>query len=185
MYGGNLYLLAITQKNLGKKGASMYAMTRQVTPGPSRTSPLFRKIFTMRRPLAGGQFLISLYFFPVSDMTTFRMLFPLLLCGSAMSFSASAMEPGTAVSSSPVAAPAPHSAAPSLPTPKLAPLTLTQQFSGPLQDTAIQRFIDPETGVVCYLYTPYAVPNSRNERGQLVYGANNIGNISCVAPWKK
>ena len=63
-------------------------------------------------------------------------------------------------------------------------MTLTAQFGGPLQDTAIQRFIDAETGVVCYLYTPYNVPNSRNEKGQIVYGSNNIGNISCVAPWK-
>ena len=68
--------------------------------------------------------------------------------------------------------------------PKLPPLSLTRQFSGPLQDTTIQRFVDTETGVVCYLYTPYVVPNSRTESGQLVYGANNIGSISCVAPWR-
>lgn len=78
----------------------------------------------------------------------------------------------------------PDTAAASAASPKLPPMTLTQQFSGPLQDTAIQRFVDPETGVVCYLYTPYAVPNGRDEKGRLVYGANTIGNISCVAPWK-
>lgn len=133
--------------------------------------------------------MIPPYFLPVSDMTTFRttfrLLLPLLLYGAALPLAASAKEPGTAVSSMSASAPAPHAAVPPAPTPKLAPLTLTQQFSGPLQDTAIQRFIDPETGVVCYLYTPYTVPNGRNERGQLVYGTNNIGNISCVAPWKK
>lgn len=115
--------------------------------------------------------------------TSFRLLISLLLYGAALPMAVSAKETKAAASSA--AAPAPAATAPAAPSPKLAPLTLTQQFSGPLQDTAIQRFIDPETGVVCYLYTPYAVPNSRNERGQLVYGANNIGNISCVAPWKK
>lgn len=119
--------------------------------------------------------------------TSFRLLLPLLLCGSALPSPVSAEQPESAASSTPAAAPAPATAAtaPPAPSPKLPPLKLTQQFSGPLQDTAIQRFIDPETGVVCYLYTPYAVPNGRNEKGQLVYGANNIGNISCVAPWKK
>ena len=69
--------------------------------------------------------------------------------------------------------------------PKLAPLTLTKQFAGPLQDTTIQRFVDSETGVLCYLYTPYTVRNARDESGNIVYGANNIGSISCVAPWKE
>ena len=67
---------------------------------------------------------------------------------------------------------------------KLPPLSLTKQFSGPLQDTTIQRFADPDTGVLCYLYTPYVVSNARDESGNIVYGANNIGSISCVAPWK-
>ena len=71
------------------------------------------------------------------------------------------------------------------PTPKAAPLTLTKQFAGPLEATTIQRFVDPETGVVCYLYTPYVVRNARDESGNIVYGANNIGSISCVAPWKE
>lgn len=118
-------------------------------------------------------------------MTTFRKSFPqlfaLLLCGAVLPLTVSAKEPKAATPAA-VAPPAP---VPPAPSPKLPQLNLSQQFSGPLQDTAIQRFIDPETGVVCYLYTPYVVPNSRNERGQLVYGANNIGNISCVAPWKK
>jgi hypothetical protein len=70
-------------------------------------------------------------------------------------------------------------------TPKFPSLALSRQFAGPLAETAIQRFIDPETGVVCYLYTPYFVPNTRNEGGQVVYGANSIGTISCVSPWKK
>lgn len=68
--------------------------------------------------------------------------------------------------------------------PKLPPLSLTKQFAGPLQDTTIQRFADPDTGVLCYLYTPYVVRNARDESGSIVYGANNIGSISCVAPWK-
>lgn len=76
-------------------------------------------------------------------------------------------------------------AAKAVPPPKLAPLTLTKQFAGPLQDTTIQRFVDSETGVLCYLYTPYTVRNARDESGNIVYGANNIGSISCVAPWKE
>lgn len=114
---------------------------------------------------------------------SFRLLLPLLLCGVALPLAASAKEPKTSASSA--AAPAPAATTPPAPSPRLAPLTLTQQFSGPLQDTVIQRFVDLETGVVCYLYTPYTVPNGRNERGQLLYAANNIGNISCVPPWKK
>lgn len=70
-------------------------------------------------------------------------------------------------------------------TPKLQLLTLSKQFAGPLQDTTIQRYVDPDTGVLCYLYTPYIVRNSRDDAGNIVYGANNIGSISCVAPWKE
>ena len=55
----------------------------------------------------------------------------------------------------------------------------------PLEATTIQRFVDPETGVLCYLYTPYVVSNARDESGNIVYGSNNIGSISCVAPWKE
>lgn len=79
----------------------------------------------------------------------------------------------------------PASAAPqSASAPKLPQLTLTKQFAGPLEDTAIQRFVDQDTGVVCYLYTPYVVNRDRDSAGRIVYGANNIGSISCVAPWK-
>ena len=80
---------------------------------------------------------------------------------------------------------APSTKAVAPPSPVLPPMQLTGQFGGPLKDTAIQRFVDPETGVVCYLYTPYTVSTARNEHGQLVYNANTIGNISCVAPWKQ
>lgn len=66
--------------------------------------------------------------------------------------------------------------------PVLPPMSLSRQFAGPLPETAIQRFVDPETGVLCYLYTPYRVPHERNETGVLIYGPNNIGSISCVAP---
>ena len=95
--------------------------------------------------------------------------FLLSLCSIIMSMNAVAAEP------TPKAAPSP----------KLAPLTLTKQFAGPLEATTIQRFVDPETGVLCYLYTPYVVSNARDESGNIVYGANNIGSISCVAPWKE
>ncbi|MBN9430716.1 MAG: hypothetical protein J0H09_29845 [Burkholderiales bacterium] len=78
----------------------------------------------------------------------------------------------------PQAAPPPAQAA----SPVLPPMTLSRQFAGPLPETAIQRFVDPDTGVLCYLYTPYRVPHERNESGVLIYGANHIGSISCVAP---
>ncbi|MGE0804765.1 MAG: hypothetical protein AB7L76_04365 [Burkholderiaceae bacterium] len=71
---------------------------------------------------------------------------------------------------------------PQVVSPVLPPMSLSRQFAGPLPETAIQRFVDPETGVLCYLYTPYRVPHERNESGVLIYGANTIGSISCVQP---
>jgi hypothetical protein len=66
---------------------------------------------------------------------------------------------------------------------KMPGMQLEQQYAGPLKDTAIQRWRDPQSGFTCYLYLPFTVthtPPSGN--GYVQYGANTIGSISCVQP---
>lgn len=66
---------------------------------------------------------------------------------------------------------------------KLPRMQLERQFAGPLQDTIIQRWRDPNDGTVCYLYLPItAAHSSPTVSGFVQYGANTIGSISCSAP---
>jgi hypothetical protein len=59
-------------------------------------------------------------------------------------------------------------------------MQLERQFSGPLQDTIVQRWRDPTDGTVCYIYLPITVAHGPPlENGYVQYGANTIGSISC------
>jgi hypothetical protein len=61
-------------------------------------------------------------------------------------------------------------------------MVLEAQFAGPLQDTIIQRWRDPGTATVCYLYLPITVQHSPPVPGNYVkYGPNTIGSMSCTA----
>jgi hypothetical protein len=58
--------------------------------------------------------------------------------------------------------------------------TLQAQYKGPLQDTLIQRWIDPDNGDVCYIYLPVIVQHSKPlDNGLVHYDSNAIGSISC------
>jgi len=62
-------------------------------------------------------------------------------------------------------------------------MVLERQFSGPLQDTVIQRLRDPVDGTVCYLYLPISAPHSpTTSSGFVQYGPNVTGSISCMPP---
>jgi hypothetical protein len=64
---------------------------------------------------------------------------------------------------------------------KLPKMLLERQFSGPLQDTVIQRLRDPVDGTICYLYLPISAPHSpTTATGFVQYGPNTIGSINCV-----
>jgi hypothetical protein len=97
---------------------------------------------------------------------------------------AAAQQPPAA--SQPPAAPTPAAPPPPAESPewaKLPRMQLERQFAGPLQDTIIQRWRDPNDSTVCYLYLPItAAHSSPTTSGFVQYGANTIGSISCVAP---
>jgi hypothetical protein len=60
-------------------------------------------------------------------------------------------------------------------------MQLEQQFAGPLKDTAIQRWRDPQSNVLCYVYLPFTAPHSPPTANSYVqYGSNIIGAISCL-----
>jgi hypothetical protein len=62
-------------------------------------------------------------------------------------------------------------------------MQLEQLFGGPLKDTVVQRWRDPQTGMVCYIYLPFTVQHTApTVTGAVQYGANGIGSISCVEP---
>lgn len=64
---------------------------------------------------------------------------------------------------------------------KLPKMQLERQFSGPLQDTVVQRLRDPVDGTVCYLYLPISVAHSpTTPTGFVQYGSNGVGSISCT-----
>jgi hypothetical protein len=64
-------------------------------------------------------------------------------------------------------------------------MQLEQQFSGPLQDTAIQRWRDPQSGLLCYIYLPFTAQHSPPAgNGYVQYGPNAIGSISCLEQTK-
>jgi hypothetical protein len=70
--------------------------------------------------------------------------------------------------------------------PGLAPMQLDGQFQGPFHDTVIQRWRDPQTGVLCYLFIPLRVENQRTPSGGYAYGSNTLGSMSClVQPTKQ
>ena len=60
-------------------------------------------------------------------------------------------------------------------------MVLKAQFIGPLKDTVVQRWEDPNTGNTCYIYLPVVVQHSPpTPTGFVQYGANGIGSISCI-----
>jgi hypothetical protein len=60
-------------------------------------------------------------------------------------------------------------------------MQLEANFAGPLKDTTIQRWRDTSENVVCYVYAPFNAQHSTpTATGYVVYGANQIGSISCV-----
>ena len=62
-------------------------------------------------------------------------------------------------------------------------MQLEQQYAGPLKDTLIQRWRDPETNLICYVYLPITAAHSPPTPTSYVqYGPNVIGSISCVSP---
>jgi len=61
-------------------------------------------------------------------------------------------------------------------------MQLERQFAGPLQDTIVQRWLDPVDGSVCYFYIPITAPHSApTDIGYVQYGSNTIGSVSCIA----
>ena len=60
-------------------------------------------------------------------------------------------------------------------------MQLEAEYAGPMKDTAIQRWRDPSSDAVCYLYIPFTAQHSPPmANGYVQYGANSIGNISCL-----
>jgi len=65
--------------------------------------------------------------------------------------------------------------------PKLSNWTLAAQFPGPLKDTVVQRWVDPDNGAICYIYLPVVVEHGKPLSNGLVhYDQNSIGSISCI-----
>jgi hypothetical protein len=65
--------------------------------------------------------------------------------------------------------------------PQVRTWTLQAQYTGPLQDTVVQRWADPDNGAICYIYLPVIVQHGKPLQNGLVhYDSNNIGTISCV-----
>lgn len=73
------------------------------------------------------------------------------------------------------------SAAAEVPPPPLPVMQLEGQYQGPFKDTVIQRWRDPQTDVLCYLFIPLRIENQRLPSGGVAYGANSLGSLSCVA----
>jgi hypothetical protein len=80
-------------------------------------------------------------------------------------------------------APGQPAAAPPVTWESMPRMQIEQQFAGPLKDTAIQRWRDPQTNVLCYVYLPFTAAHSAPTATTYVqYGPNAIGSISCVGP---
>jgi hypothetical protein len=61
-------------------------------------------------------------------------------------------------------------------------MQLERQYAGPLRDTLVQRWRDPDDGTTCYVYLPITAQHSQpTPSGFVQYGANTIGSISCFA----
>lgn len=94
----------------------------------------------------------------------------------AMRTAAEAQQPAPPAPAPPPLPPAPVQGWDQLPR-----LQLEANFAGPLRDTLIQRWRDPQTNTVCYVYLPIAAPHSPPTQGGYVqYGPNAIGSISCA-----
>ena len=91
---------------------------------------------------------------------------------------------GTAMAQQPPAQQSPQpAAAPPVIWEQLPRMLLQQQYAGPLKDTLIQRWRDPETNLICYVYLPFTVAHTAPTATSYVqYGPNVIGSISCVSP---
>lgn len=64
---------------------------------------------------------------------------------------------------------------------KLPHMELQGQYAGPLYDTIVQRWRDPDNGTLCYIYLPIMVSHTPPPQdGYVKYGPNTIGSISCV-----
>jgi hypothetical protein len=98
-----------------------------------------------------------------------------LLCALTSSISSAAMAQGS--QPAPQVAPQPAQNWDTLPR-----MQLERQFAGPLRDTIIQRWRDPNDGTVCYIYLPITAAHSPPApSGFVQYGANTIGSLSCLA----
>lgn len=64
--------------------------------------------------------------------------------------------------------------------PQFPPMELQGQFAGPLQGTVIQRWRDPVDGTICYIYSPMVVHHNPAPAGNVEYGSNTVGSISCI-----
>lgn len=88
----------------------------------------------------------------------------------------------TAAAVIPLSAAAQQQPAPQVQWERLPRMQLEGIFSGPLRDTIVQRWRDPQLGTVCYIYLPItAIHSEPLPSGYVQYGANVIGSISCVA----
>ena len=64
---------------------------------------------------------------------------------------------------------------------KMPRMQLERQFAGPLRDTVIQRWRDPNDGTICYIYLPISAPSGPpTPPGYVQYGSSTIGSISCL-----
>jgi hypothetical protein len=70
---------------------------------------------------------------------------------------------------------------PSLQWEQLPMMQLEQMYRGPLKDTVIQRWRDPASGSICYIYLPITAAHTDPQpSGYVQYGGNYIGSISCL-----
>ena len=67
------------------------------------------------------------------------------------------------------------------PAPAIPTMKLEARFQGPFPDTMIQRWRDPQTGVLCYLFLPIRVEQIPIPSGGIAYGPNTLGSLSCVS----
>ncbi|MGA0601820.1 hypothetical protein ACO2Q3_14025 [Caulobacter sp. KR2-114] len=105
-----------------------------------------------------------------------KVILAALLLPAALAAPAAFAQPAPARPAGPAPAARPSSAWSQYPR-----LQLERTFAGPLQDTVIQRWRDPESGVVCYLYLPITAQHSAPlANGFVQYGPNAIGSISCA-----
>jgi hypothetical protein len=151
----------------------------------ARLSDLTRSAMLARNQVPGAIRLISRNHLPCRSyqlMTPGReplvtlwiraaIAFTILCCGTAM-----AQQPPAQQSQQPAAEPP-------VVWERLPRMLLQQQYAGPLKDTLIQRWRDPETNLICYVYLPITAAHSAPTPNSYVqYGPNVIGSISCVSP---